>query len=86
MNICNTCCYRNECPPHNFVVGYCSKYSLEIKIGTPVIFTHDGRRMTGIFNGGDQIVVGSDIYSSDDMIPLKWGKDIIEQLEESCDQ
>ena len=86
MNICLTCRYRNECPPHGFVVGYCSKYRIDMKIGTPVIFTHNGRCMSGIFNGGDQVVVGDNICIGDDMIPLKWGKDIIEQLEESCDQ
>jgi len=68
------------------VVGYCSKYSLEMKIGTPVIFTHDGRRMTGIFNGGDQIVVGDNICIGNDLTPIEWGKDIIEQLEESVNE
>jgi hypothetical protein len=80
MNICLTCRYRSECPPHGFVVGYCTKYSLQMKIGTPVIFIHDGRYKTGIFNGGNQVIVGNDIYYGDNMKPVEWGKDIIEQM------
>ena len=80
MNSCLTCRYRNKCLSHNFVVGYCSKYKLNMKIGTPVIFNYKGKHISGIFNGGDQVVVGSCIYSSDDIQPIEWGKDIIEQI------
>lgn len=81
MNICLTCRHCIGCPPHDFVVGYCSKYALDMKIGTPVIFTHNDRRMAGIFNGDNQVVAGDNIYSCDDMEPIELEKDIIEQLE-----